>query len=157
MANEKRERKNLVTRDYWSPNSIIEEMERVFDDFRGMRDLWLPSIGIRAHRVPMMDIRDSGNSYIMEAEFPGMSKEDVEIEIVEGGLRVSAKKEEAVEEKKEGYIRRERGALSFVRQLPLPEDSDTDGIKARMENGVLHMDIPKKQKTEERKKLVEVE
>ena len=157
MAKNENEKKNLVSREYWSPMSLFEEMERMFDDFRGMRDLWLPSIHTRSYRVPAIDIRDTGEGYQMEAEFPGMSKEDVEIEIVRGGLRVSAKKEETVEEKREGFIRRERGSLSFRRDVPLPEDSDVEGIRARLEDGVLRIDIPKKERPVEKKRLVEVE
>ena len=155
MENRKNERKGIVPREYWTPISIFDEMERVFDSFRGTRDLWLPSMAT-GYRTPVMDVKDNGTEYVVEAEFPGMHKEDIEIEIVKGGLMISAKKDETKEDRGEGFIRRERGSLSFHRQLPLPGDSNIEGIEARLEEGVLHIDIPKKEKPEEKKRLVEV-
>jgi HSP20 family protein len=155
MKNRKDERKGIVPREYWMPISIFDEMERVFDSFRGTRDLWLPSMAT-GYRTPVMDVKDNGTEYVIEAEFPGMRKEDIEIEIVKGGLMISAKKDEIKEDRDEGFIRRERGSLSFHRQLPLPGDSNIEGIEARLEEGVLHIDIPKKEKPEEKKRLVEV-
>lgn len=149
--------KRLVPRNYWTPVSLFDEMERAFEDFRtGMRGFWFPSISVTGSRVPAIDMKDAGNEYIIETDMPGMSKECVEIEIVEGGLKISAKKEEASEEEREGYLRRERGYVSFHRRLPIPEDSDVDGIEARLVDGVLQINIPKKDKPEEEKKTVEV-
>jgi len=156
MTNNEDKKKSLATREYWSPMSLFEEMERAFDDLRGMREFWLPSIVTRGHRVPVMDLKDTGDGYLMEAEFPGMRKEDVEIEILDNDIRISAKNEETTEEKGEGFIRRERGSLSFRRRFTLPADSDVDGIKARLENGVLQVEIPKKEESKD-KRLVEVD
>ncbi len=157
MTQNEDRKKSLATRGYRTPPSMFDDIERMFNDFWGTRDFWLPSISTRRYRVPMMDIRDTGDAYVMEGEFPGMNKEDVEIEITEGGLRISAKKDETREEKGEDFIRRERGSLSFQRNLPLPDDSDAENIKARLEDGVLRLEVPKKEKPKERRKLVEVE
>ena len=155
MENRKNERKGIAPREYLTPISIFDEMERVLNSFRGTRNIWLPSTAT-GYRTPVMDVKDNGTEYVVEAEFPGMRKEDVEIEIVRGGLMISAKKDETKEDRGEGFIRRERGSLSFQRQLPLPEDSNIEGIEARLEEGVLHIDIPKKENPEEKKRLVEV-
>lgn len=146
----------IAPRDYWTPSAIFEEMERLLDDFRtGIMDFWKPTVAI-GPRIPAVDIRDAGNEYIIEAELPGMKKEDVEIEIIDGGLKISASKKEEKEEKGEGYLRRERGYLSFSRQLPLPEDADVDKIEAKLVDGVLQINVAKKAKAEEKKRLVEV-
>lgn len=146
----------IAPRDYWTPSAIFEEMERLLDDFRtGIMDFWTPTVAM-GPRIPAVDIRDAGNEYIIEAELPGMKKEDVEIEIIDGGLKISASKKEEKEEKGEGYLRRERGYLSFSRQLPLPEDADVDKIEAKLVDGVLQINVAKKAKAEEKKKLVEV-
>jgi HSP20 family protein len=148
--------KDVVPRDYWSL-SILDEMERAFADFRmGMRDFWLPSISSKGFRVPAVDFKDAGSEYIVEVELPGMSKEDVVIEIVKDGLMVSARKEEIKEEKGEGFIRRERGHLSFKRRLLLPGNSDTEAIEAKIVDGVLHLSVPKKEKADDEKRTVEV-
>jgi HSP20 family protein len=146
----------VVTRDYWN-RSLLDEIERAFDDFRmGMRDFWLPSISSKGFRVPAVDFKDTGSEYKVDFELPGMSKDDVEVEIVKDGLIVSARKEEMSEEKAEGYLRRERGQLSFNRRLPLPEDSDMEAIEAELADGVLHLRVPKKEKADDKKRVVEV-
>lgn len=157
MTKRKVYERRLVPRNYWTPMSLIDEMERTFEDFRtGMRGFWFPSTSVAGSRIPAIDMKDAGNEYIVEADMPGMSKENVEIEIVEGGLRISAKKEEASEEEREGYLRRERGYMSFHRRLPIPEDSDVDAIEARLVDGVLQITIPKKERPEKERKTVEV-
>jgi len=61
------------------------------------------------------------------------------------------------EEEEGGYIRRERGCMRFYRQLRLPENVDRGGIKAKMENGVLEVVLPKVKASEEKRSKIEVE
>lgn len=143
--------KGVLPRDYYTL-SLLDEVERAFTDFRiGVRDFWLPSIFSRDFRVPAVDFKDTGSEYILDVELPGMSKEDVELEIVNDSLMINAMKEEIKEEKGEGYLRRERGHLSFKRQIPLPGNSNTEAIDAKLVDGVLHINIPKKEKTNEKR------
>lgn len=136
---------------------MMDEMDRMFDRLRfGIEDFWWPSPFVRGPRVPRVDMKEEDNSYLVEAEVPGMTKENVEIELGTNSIDIKAKKEEEKEEKAEGYIRRERGSLSFYRRLPLPEDADRDLIEAKMEDGILKISIPKTQKPEDRKKKVEI-
>jgi len=86
-----------------------------------------------------------------------MVKEDVTIETDGDVLMIIANKEQEVEEKMEGYIRRERGSMRFHRQMRLPESVDRDRIKAKMENGVLEISLPKRTEEAERKNKIEVE
>jgi len=73
-----------------------------------------------------------------------------------GVLEISAKREEREEEQKEGYIRRERGFVSYSRRLVLPEDADQDSVDAKLEEGVLKVQIMKKAGEADKKKKVEV-
>ncbi|MFP4169518.1 MAG: Hsp20/alpha crystallin family protein [Methanomassiliicoccales archaeon] len=149
--------KSVVPRDYWSPTALMEDMERMFDDFRlGMRDFW-PSFVRAGPRVPAMDLRDEGDKYIIEAELPGIRKEDLEIEVTETGLKLQGEhKEEKEEEEEEGYLRKERGYVSFYREMPLPEDVNRDEIEASLNDGILEVKLPKKEKPEEKRNLIEV-
>ena len=157
MTKKKVYERRPVPRIYWTPMSLIDDMERAFEDFRtGMRGYWFPSISVTGSRIPAIDIKDAGNEYIVEADMPGVTKENVDIEIIEGGLKITAKREEVSEEEREGYIRRERGYMSFHRRLPIPEDSNVDSIEARLVDGVLQITIPKKEGTVEERKTVEV-
>ena len=83
---------------------------------------------------------------MVSVELPGMAKEDVSIEVGDGVLEITAKKERDSEEKGEGYLRRERGAMCFHRRLTLPEDVDPQTIEAKLAEGVLEVRLPKVEK-----------
>ncbi|MEM2944003.1 MAG: Hsp20/alpha crystallin family protein [Methanomassiliicoccales archaeon] len=156
----KEDREGIVPRSYWGPLGLLDEMERMLDNLRmGWGETWFPSFPIFSRtfeRIPAVDIKDLGDKYIIQAEMPGIGKEDVEIEIVDGALEIKAKKEEEKEEKGVGYVRRERGRLSFYRRIPIYEDIDQEKIEAKMEDGVLEITLPKLRKVEEKRKRVEV-
>jgi HSP20 family protein len=105
------------------------------------------------HRVPAVDVREEEDQYVVNAELPGMTKEDVSIEVGDGVLEITAKKEQEREEKGEGYLRRERGAMCFHRRLTLPEDVDPQTIEAKLAEGVLEVRLPKVEKGSARKKV----
>lgn len=90
------------------------------------------------------DIRDSGDSYLLEAELPGFKKEDISLDLKEGILTISASHSETSEEKDEkgSYIRRERKYGSFQRSFDVT-GIETGGISAAYENGVLAISLPK--------------
>ena len=93
------------------------------------------------------DIRDNGNEYVLEAELPGYNKEDIQVEVQNGQLMISAKHEEKQEEKDEKsgqYIRRERRYGSFQRSFSL-DGIDPDGIEGSYQDGVLKLVLPKEQ------------
>ena len=159
MTGTEREPADLVPRIWtWSPVSVFEEMERMLN---GMRTGFvLPADDVcrrEGVRMPNMDLREEADRFLVQAELPGMAKEDVTIETDGDVLRITASKEQEAEEKTEGYIRRERGSMSFHRQMRLPENVDRDRIKAKMENGVLEISLPKMTAEAETKNKIQVE
>lgn len=156
--NKKKESTSTGIRPYsWSSFGLLDEMDRLFDDLRfGFGGPWLTPFAPTRTRVPAVDIKDEGTGYVVEAEVPGVAKEDVEIEIGEDAIEIRAKKEEEKEEKGEGYIRKERGSLRFYRRLPLPDDVDREKVEAKMENGVLRISLPKAERADVTKKKVEI-
>ncbi len=153
----KRDR-DLIPRSYLGPNSLLKEMEKMFDDFRvDMEDIWTPWRKTPGSRVPPVDIIDAGEEYQVKVDLPGMNKDDVEIEIGKESLEIKASKETTEEEEGEGYIKRERGYYSFHRTLPLPENSDPGGVRALLRDGLLEVEIPKLEKKEEEKRKIKVE
>lgn len=90
------------------------------------------------------DVSDSGDAYKLEAELPGFKKEDISIEIENGLLTISAERKSESEENKPDYIRRERSYGSFKRRFDL-SDIDADAIEASYADGVLTLNLPKKQ------------
>ncbi|MDO4567038.1 MAG: Hsp20/alpha crystallin family protein [Oscillospiraceae bacterium] len=110
-------------------------MNRFFDDI-GREYMSREPMGFKT------DIKDRGESVLLEAELPGFSKEDISIDVNAGTLTVKAEHKSENEEKKENYIRRERSYGSFVRSFNI-DGIDTEAIKASYNNGVLSLELPK--------------
>jgi len=129
---------------------------------------WLPGIfndiftdeffGTRTNRmaVPAVNIIENEKDYCIELAAPGMCKDDLKVSINENDELVisfekhSEKKEnEGKQEKKGTYIRREFSYNSFRQSFVLPDDVEKQGIAASMENGVLTVELPKKDLTKE--------
>jgi HSP20 family protein len=145
-----------VVRYYWSPSNMMDEMDKMISDMRQLSSDWLPHIS-QGTRVPAVDIREESDRYLVEAEMPGVAKGEVEVHVGEGVLEIGAKHETSTEEKKEGYLRRERSSLDFFRRMGLPEDVDQDNVTAKLEDGLLHVTLLKKAPPVEKKSKVEVQ
>jgi HSP20 family protein len=93
---------------------------------------------------PPVDVRDDKDGYVISAELPGIEKEDLKVEVVEGVLTLSGtKKQESVSEE-EGVYRAERSYGEFKRAFALPDSVDAVKIDAQFRNGVLRIALPKK-------------
>ena len=90
------------------------------------------------------DIRDAGDRFVLEAELPGFSKEDIKLDVKDGILTISAQHSENKDEKddKGSYIRRERRFGSFTRSFDVT-GVDEEHITASCNNGVLELNLPK--------------
>jgi HSP20 family protein len=96
-------------------------------------------------RTMAIDILEEENKFVIEANLPGFKKKDVKININNNELIIEAKKEEKKEEKKGSYCRCERYQGSYRRVLSLNDEVDKNKIEAKFEDGVLILDIPKKE------------
>lgn len=123
----------------YNPNSLdlLDNVSTWFDDFFGA-----PTFG--GSMLPAVDVRETESDYLMEVELPGLTEKDVEVKLDNTLLTISsALKEEKKEEKKNGFILRERRASRFSRSFVLPESVDREKIGAEFKNGVLHLTFPK--------------
>lgn len=102
------------------------------------------------NKMPAANVKENENEFIIDLAVPGMSKEDFNINIENGALCVSSEKEQESEDKGEDYTRKEFSYSSFTRSFRLPESVNQEKIKAKYENGVLALTLPKK---EEAKKI----
>ena len=100
-----------------------------------------------------IDIQDSDNEYVVEAELPGVKKEDIEITLNEGRLNLSVKKEEVTENKNRRYIHRERKFSQMSRSILLA-DANQDNIQAKLNDGVLTIVIPKEERINHSKRIM---
>ena len=123
-----------------------------YDPFKEMEEFEKRFFG---QRTPAMkiDIREADGAYILEAELPGFTREDIHAEIKNGYLTIRAERKSESEDNNENYLRRERSFGSFCRTFDL-EGIDADAISASFKNGVLTLELPKlAPKAEEAKKL----
>lgn len=113
----------------------------VFDTFDNFaRDFFRKSnTDLPAFRT---DIRDTGDSYVLEAELPGFRKEDITLDLKDGILTITAQHSETSEQKDGSYIRRERRYGSFQRSFDVT-GIDEAGITAAYESGILALTLPK--------------
>jgi len=143
------------------PMSVMDDMDRLFDNFRRNWEgaFMLPqSFSTELVRQPLIDLADNGKEYVVKAEVPGLNKDDLKIEITNDSIEISGetKSEEGEEDKKRGYIRKERRYASFYRSLPLPESIVTDKADAELKDGILTVKLPKAAPTERKAKKVPV-
>ncbi len=106
--------------------------------------------------VPVMktDIKETEDAYIVEAEMPGVKKENVELVCEKGVLTITAKANEEKTEEKEGYIRKERSSSAMTRRFEI-EDIDEEKISAKMEDGILTVMLPKSAESKEKRIAIE--
>jgi HSP20 family protein len=116
-------------------------MNRLFNTFF---DSPAPAGGQPGGRwMPAMDLVEREHEYTLRADLPGLSEEDVKIELDDNVLTISGQRSSEHEDRKAGYYRIERGTGSFRRSLTLPDGVDPQAIRASFDRGVLQVDIPK--------------
>jgi HSP20 family protein len=125
-----------------STNTGFEDFYNVLDDF--FSNDW-PFRRSLTHDTFKVDVEDNGNKYLVEAEMPGIDKKDINVELNDGKLIISITMDERNESKKKNFIHRERRYSSMSRSIYL-EDAKSDGITAKLENGLLKVVVPKEEK-----------
>jgi len=128
------------------------DFDRAFENFR--RDFERSLTSFPAINIPSIsmasiscDVIDEGDRYIINSELPGVSKEDIKLNVSDNNVEISAEHKEEEEEKKKNYIRKERRAFSYHRTLPLPEKVESSKAKAKFNNGILTVEILKQTPT----------
>jgi HSP20 family protein len=123
----------IMNRSQWLPE--------VFNDF--FNTDFMPKASATA---PAINVIESDKDYTVELAAPGMKKEDFKVNINDDGnlvIKMEQKKEQNEEDKSRHYLRREFSYSKFEQTLLLPDDVEKDQIAARVEHGVLTIDLPK--------------
>jgi HSP20 family protein len=130
----------------WEPvaelNTIQNEMNRLFNTFFDQPNAQ-GRTGASRRWIPAMDLVESDDHYVLRADLPGMSDEDVNVQLEDNVLTISGERKSAHDQQQEGYYRLERASGSFSRSLTLPDGVDPDGVQAHFDRGVLEITIPK--------------
>ena len=128
----------------WDPvrelDSLQGDMNRLFDRFFEDR---APNGSTGRRLIPAMDVVETEDHLVLRGDLPGMTEDDVDIEIKDNVLTVSGERKAEHEDKGEGYHRLERAFGSFSRSLTLPHGIEPDKVEAGFEHGVLEVRIPK--------------
>lgn len=132
------------------------DLPNAFDPFRNYDDIERAFFGGAKHTFAT-DIRDNGDRYTLETDLPGFSKDDIKIDISDETMTVSAERHSDAEDKhKNGnYIRIERSYGRYSRSYDLSE-VEADKITARFENGVLTVELPKKEEKAPKSRQLEI-
>jgi HSP20 family protein len=127
----------------WDPirelDSLQGDMNRLFDRFFEGR----AANGTSRRWVPAMDLVETDDHLVLRGDLPGMTEDDVDIEIKDSVLTVSGERRAEHEDKGEGYHRVERAFGSFSRSLSLPQGIEPERVEANFKDGVLEVRIPK--------------
>jgi HSP20 family protein len=162
---EKRAKKESREVEPYTGRGILgafDEMDRLFGRFMGrpFGPSWLPRLRWPEDvevSFPDVDIFEDDNEVVLKAELPGVSKEDLEVDVTEDAITISGekKKEEKVERK--DYYRLERSFGSFSRSFSLPAGVQSSDARASFKDGVLEIKVPKKEEARKKKIKVTVE
>ena len=132
-------------------------------DFPFDRDFWgrkNPLYGKHAKNMMKTDIREHDTGYELDVDLPGFKKDEINVDLENGYLTISAAKglDKDEQDKKGKYIRRERYAGAMQRSFYVGDAVTQEDIKAKFEDGILKLSIPKKDaKAVETKKTIAIE
>ena len=138
----------------------------VFDNFDNWMDFSFPSFnqrlyGASSSQLMKTDVKETDKDYEVSIDLPGFKKDEIQIELKDGYLTVSAAKglDKDEEDKKGHYIRQERYSGAMSRTFYVGEDVKQEDIKAKFENGILSLSVPKpvEQKKVETSKRIAIE
>ncbi|MBA3909599.1 MAG: Hsp20/alpha crystallin family protein [Rhodobacter sp.] len=149
----------------WEPfRSLRHQFDRLMDiDWPDLRLGWprRPAIASQAWpelgvAVPPVDLVERNGGYELQAELPGMTRDQVEIRLSDGMMTIKGEKSAERVEDKEDYFLRERSYGSFQRSFRVPASVDVDKIEAKFENGVLKVTLPKSAAALKQERKIEV-
>ena len=134
-----------------SPNRTLRSLQREVDSlFDRFFDRAGGEDGTSAVWAPQTDLVESDDAFQIRLDVPGMTKEDIGINLQNNTLTVSGERESERTAENEDYVRVERAFGTFHRTFTLPDAVDAEGIEAAYDNGVLNIHVPKTEETTRR-------
>ncbi|MGC1121685.1 MAG: Hsp20/alpha crystallin family protein [Candidatus Methanofastidiosia archaeon] len=130
-----------------------EEMDRLFNMFFSHSQYQLgPGTALQEQepqelstREPLVDVQETDTHVIVTAEFPGINREDIDVNVTDNAVEMKAQIRHEMTEEKEGLIAYGRRYLGFYKAIPLPTSVRPDEAKTTYKNGVLEVILPKKE------------
>ena len=136
----------------YNPFAELEELREQFSKLLNVQESKPNDIAF----IPTVNTREADDAYYIEVDLPGVSKDDINIDVDDNTLTISGVRKVKEEHKDDSFYKVESVYGKFERSFSLPEDVDTDKIEAKHENGVLEIKIPKVEKVEKAPKKIEI-
>ena len=128
-------------------SSLPDVIDRLFrDPFGAGIRVWDGSMNL-----PPVDVRETGDAYVVEAELPGLRADDIDVEIDGNTLTIRGQFGKETNREEENSIVRERRSGSFIRSITLPSEIDTERTTSSYENGELRIELPKSERAKARR------
>jgi HSP20 family protein len=156
-------------RPYNLVRKFAREIDRAFEDFGLATGLHLPSFLSRGHELlrreagfvpaewsPRIDMLQREGQLIVRADLPGMSKDDIKLEVSDDVLTIQGERNLEKKDEREGYCYSERSYGSFYRAVPLPDGARAQKATANFQNGVLEVSVPVPAQAEPKSRRVEI-
>ena len=149
----------LATTPFAFMKRFGEEMDRLFEDF-GLGGGWLaPVLGREFGEsiwAPQVEMFERDGQLIIRADLPGLTKDDVKVELADNTITIEGERRGEKEEQREGYYRSERTYGKFYRRLPVPEGINVDNANAIFRDGVLEITMPAPKHAEPKARKLEI-
>jgi HSP20 family protein len=146
------ERRSTRTPERWE---AFSELDQITDRMRSMLEQtfgafgWTPPLMERTGWSPFVDLEETDDAYVVEAELPGVRREDVNVELIGNELTIAG---EVKQRERTGVVRRQtRRTGRFDYRLGLPSHVDSDKVEASLSEGVLTVRVPKAERAQRRR------
>ena len=135
-------------RDFFGDlTDMQQEMNRLFDEFFGERRTSMAE----GQWAPAVDVSETESEMVVRVELPGMTHDDIEVNLQDNVLTLKGEKKQEKKEEKENFHRLERSYGSFTRSFSLPAGVKQEDIKATFKDGVLEVSLPKTEEVKPKK------
>jgi HSP20 family protein len=166
-------RRTALPGHWYSPSGMMrrlaEEMDRAFEEIGLESRFHFPSLFTRGRELlrretgmipadwsPKVEVLEKEGHFLVRAELPGMTKDEVKVEIAENILTIAGERKQEKKEEREGYCYSECSYGSFYRAIPLPEGVDATKASADFKHGVLEVTMPAAPRPEPKARRLEV-
>ncbi|MBD3246064.1 MAG: Hsp20 family protein [Candidatus Omnitrophica bacterium] len=146
------------SKEVWDPfrdlSQIQDEMNKLFDFSLGR---WPEKLAAESLWTPAIEVKDNKDAFEVKAELPGMKKEDIQVSVHGDQLVIEGEKKEEKDTKEKGFVRSERYYGKVYRAVPLPAEINAEKVKASYKDGVLHLNLPKKEEARPKELKINIE
>ncbi len=129
------------------------DLNNFFDDF--FSDSFMPAVFTPTHAIKA-DVRETDKEYIVEADMPGVKKEDIKLDLRDGVLTIGVEHNEQKDEKRDNYIRKERRYGSYCRSFRV-DGIDQEKVSAKYSDGVLTVNLPKQEEAKPESHRIDIQ